>query len=268
MVASAKDRLDDAFEAELLVAYAAGVERSHLYAHPEDCLSLEQVERAHNFIRRRQLGTPIAHLLGQREFYGRVFKVTPNVLIPRPETEGIVDEVHALPLCNQAKVVDVGTGSGCLGLTLAMEYPTWTVCTTDISNEAIEVCQENRLAHRLSNVAIYQGDLLEPLNGQMFDLIVANLPYVAPNDPHLTQGDLPHEPQQALVAEMDGLAVIEKLIAQAPSHLIRPGHLIVEHGFDQQAQIIRRLRQHGFDLIKPVKDLSGKPRLVVASISH
>lgn len=268
ILATAKDRLDDPLEAEVLVAHALGTDRSYLYAHSTDPIDSETVTTIHHLIKQRQLGTPVAYLLGHREFYDRLFKVTPDVLIPRPETEAIIDQANALNLSDQAKVVDVGTGSGCIGLTLALEHPSWTVCVTDVCADALSVCRDNRQAHQLTNVAIHQGDLLEALSDQTFDLIVANLPYVAPNDPHLSQGDLPCEPQHALVADQHGLALIERLIADAPHHLIRPGHLIIEHGFDQQAQVVEMLRQHGFDAIKPGTDLAGTPRLVVASIWH
>lgn len=268
ILATAKDRLNDPLEAEVLVAHALGADRSYLYAHSTDPIDFETVTAIHHLIKQRQLGTPVAYLLGHREFYGRLFKVTPDVLIPRPETEAIIDQANALNLSDQAKVVDVGTGSGCIGLTLALEHPSWTVCVTDACADALSVCRDNRQAHQLTNVAIHQGDLLEALSDQTFDLIVANLPYVAPNDPHLSQGDLPCEPQHALVADQHGLALIERLIADAPHHLIRPGHLIIEHGFDQQTQIVDMLRQHGFDAIKPGTDLAGTPRLVVASIWH
>ena len=268
ILATAKDRLNDPLEAEVLMAHALGVDRSYLYAHSTDPVHPETVTTIHHLIKQRQLGTPVAYLLGHREFYGRLFRVTPDVLIPRPETEAIVDQANALNLSDQAKVVDVGTGSGCIGLTLALEHPSWTVCVTDACADALSVCRDNRHAHQLTNVAIHQGDLLEALSDQTFDLIVANLPYVAPHDLHLTEGDLPCEPQHALVADQHGLALIERLIGNAPHHLIRPGHLIVEHGFDQQTQIVDMLRQHGFDDIKPGTDLAGTPRLVVASISH
>ncbi|MDR9390308.1 MAG: peptide chain release factor N(5)-glutamine methyltransferase [Wenzhouxiangella sp.] len=268
ILATAKDRLNDPLEAEVLVAHALGADRSYLYAHSTDPIDSETVTTIHHLIKQRQLGTPVAYLLGHREFYGRLFKVTPDVLIPRPETEAIIDQANALNLSDQAKVVDVGTGSGCIGLTLALEHPSWTVCVTDACADALSVCRDNRQAHQLTNVAIHQGDLLEALSDQTFDLIVANLPYVAPNDPHLSQGDLPCEPQHALVADQHGLALIERLIADAPHHLIRPGHLIIEHGFDQQTQIVDMLRQHGFDAIKPGTDLAATPRLVVASIWH
>ena len=268
LLTTAKSRLNDPLEAEVLLAHVLGVDRSHLYAHSSDPVDPETATTLHRLIKQRRLGAPIAHLVGHREFYGRPFKVSPDVLIPRPETEGVIDQANALDLSDHAKVLDVGTGSGCIGLTLAMEHPGWTVCVSDNSPEALAICQANREFHHLTNVAIHHGDLLEPMHGQTFDLIVANLPYVAPGDPHLTEGDLPAEPQNALVAEHNGLALIERLIDQAPHHLIRPGHLIVEHGHDQQPQIISQLQQHGFSHVIGHADLAGIPRLVVASIWH
>lgn len=263
ILATATDKLQHRFEAEVLIAHALQKDRAYLYAHDQTQLSDDQLSQIHQLIKRRKLGEPIAYLLEKKDFYGRSFKVTSAVLIPRPETELIIDQANHLRLPHHAKVLDVGTGSGCIGLTLAAEHPNWTVCASDCSKEALLVCQHNRQALDLTNVVMHQGDLLLPWRGQTFDLIVANLPYIAPNDPHLQQGDLRHEPATALVADEAGLSLMRQLIEQAPHCLNLGGYLILEHGYDQQAQLRAALETQGFTEIQGLQDLAGHARLVM-----
>ena len=263
ILATATDKLQHRLEAEVLIAHALQKDRTYLYAHDQAQLSDDQLSHIHQLIKRRQLGEPIAYLLESKDFYGRSFKVTSAVLIPRPETELIIDQVNHLRLPHHAKVLDVGTGSGCIGLTLAAEHPNWTVCVSDCSKEALLVCQHNRHALDLTNVVMHQGDLLLPWRGQTFDLIVANLPYIAPDDPHLKQGDLRHEPATALVADEAGLSLMRQLIEQAPQYLNLGGYLILEHGYDQQAELKKALQSHGLTEIQGLQDLAGHDRLVI-----
>ncbi len=259
----ARMRLSDRLEADLLVSHALQKDRTYLYAHDHIDLNDEQLAAIHQLIKRRQLGEPVAYLLGHKEFYGRSFEVSPAVLIPRPETELIIDQALHLALPKNAKVVDVGTGSGCIGLTLAIERPNWVVCVSDVSANALAVCQQNRHILNPTNVVIQQGALLNPWRDQRFDLIVANLPYIAPNDPHLDNADLGHEPHMALVADGDGLELIFSLIQQAPNHLHPGGYMVLEHGFEQQVAIEKALIEQGFDEVSGLKDLAGQPRLVI-----
>jgi len=263
VLAQASQKLNHRLEAEMLIAHALQQDRAHLYAHGQTELTETQLSTIYALIKRRQLGEPIAYLLGHKEFYGRSFVVTPMVLIPRPETEMIIDQAKELPLPHHAKVLDVGTGSGCIGLTLAAEHPTWIVCVSDCSAQALSVCQQNRQAFNLTNVVMQQGDLLGPWRGQRFDLIVANLPYIAPDDPHLSQGDLRHEPTTALVADQAGLSLIHQLIEQAPNHLNPGASLILEHGHDQQPMLEQALQAQGFVAVCGLQDLAGQPRLVM-----
>ncbi len=263
----ARERLADHFEADLLVAHALGQERPFLYTHGSIFLDDQDLDKIAKLIKQRQLGHPIAYLLGEKEFYGRVFEVTPHVLIPRPETELLVDAILKLPLSVRAKVADVGTGSGCIGLTLAAEQPQWLVCVTDVSPDALVVCQKNRERLELMNVVTYEGSLLKPLANQHFDLIVANLPYIASEDHHLSQGDLRFEPSLALVAEAGGTHLIKTLIDTAPQHLCLGGYLVIEHGHDQQACLSQFLEQAGFECIEQLQDLAGLPRALVAKWS-
>lgn len=264
ILAAATEKLQHRLEAEVLIAHALDKDRTHLYTHDQTELTDDQLNAIHQLIKRRQLGEPIAYLLKSKDFYGRPFKVNSSVLIPRPETEMIIDQVKGLRLPHCAKALDVGTGSGCIGLTLAAEYPDWTVCVSDCSKEALLVCQHNRRALDLANVVMHQGDLLLPWRGQTFDLMVANLPYIAPDDPHLNQGDLRHEPATALVADESGLSLMRQLIEQAPEHLNLGAYLILEHGYDQQSQLKEALEARGFSDIRGSKDLAGHDRLVIA----
>lgn len=261
----ARMRLSSRLEADVLVAHAIGQDRAYLYAHDNDHLDDGALDAVAAIIKKRQLGHPVAYLLGSKEFYGRSFKVDPNVLIPRPETELLIDHIQSLPLPAQTKAVDVGTGSGCIGLTLAAENPQWLVCVTDLSEDAVRVCQTNRDTLGLMNVVIYKGSLLQPLTGQTFDLIVANLPYISSEDPHLSQGDLRYEPTMALIAENQGLSLIHQLIKTAPRYLNSVGHLVLEHGHDQQEALVDTLVEVGFEEITRLTDLAGQPRALSAT---
>ncbi len=263
VLAQASDKLQNRREAEILMAHALQQDRTFLYTHDQDDLTESELSSIYQLLKRRLLGEPIAYLLGEKEFYGRSFKVTPAVLIPRPETEMVIDQALGLVLSKNAKVLDVGTGSGCIGLTLAAERPSWIVCISDASQDALSVCQHNRQAMNLTNVVMHHGSLLTPWKDQTFDLIVANLPYVAPDDAHLTQGDLRFEPKMALVADDQGQSLIRPLIATAPKHLNPGGHIILEHGYDQQGAFLQALKDAGFTEITGLTDLAGQPRLVM-----
>ena len=263
----ARQRLGSRLEADLVVSHALGQGRTYLYTHDSKLLSDHELDQIASLIRARLLGQPIAYILGEKEFYGRSFLVNEHVLIPRPETELLIDEIKKLDLPPRAKVADIGTGSGCIGLTLAAEDPQWLVCVTDLSNDALTVCQTNRERFGLMNVVTYEGSLLKPLAQQTFDLIVANLPYIAPEDSHLDAGDLRFEPQIALVAEDHGLALITELIRLAPKHLNTDGYLVLEHGYDQQEVLTNALKQTGFKTVVQLADLSGIPRGLIAQWS-
>lgn len=264
ILAHARQRLADRIDADILVAHALNQDRAYLYAHDHEVLEDDIIEQIHQLIKRRLLGEPIAYLLGHKEFYGRRFRVSPDVLIPRPETELLIDQVLALELSPHAKVVDIGTGSGCIGLTLAAERPHWTLCVSDVSPQALAVCQHNRKDLNLTNVVALQGSLFQPWRDQSFDLIVANLPYLSPDDPHLNEGDLRYEPELALVAEDQGQALMANLVQQAPAHLICGGHILLEHGFEQQDIVKQMLIHAGFSDVRGLHDLAGLPRVVMA----
>lgn len=255
-------RLDNRLEAELLICEVLGVERAWLYAHAEQPLSAEARQELEALAARRIGGEPIAYILGQREFFGREFAVCPSVLIPRPETELLV-ETALEKLGPRAAVLDVGTGSGCIALTLAAERPGWHVTASDLSAAALAVARENALRLQLSDVELLHGDLFAPVAGRRFDAILSNPPYVAEGDPHLSRGDLRFEPAMALSTGKSGLAIIEGLIQGAGTHLHPGGWLLIEHGYDQARPIRALFASTGFDQIETRRDLGQIERLTL-----
>lgn len=258
--------LNSRLEAEILLAHVLGKDRGWLYAYasstPDQPFRLAFAE----LLERRQAGEPVAYLIGKREFFGRDFLVNSDVLIPRPETEHLVEQALALALPLDAKVVDVGTGSGCIALTLAAERPDWRVTAVDLCPRALAVARRNRDLLGLGKVELRQGDLLDGLPAGSFDLIVSNPPYVADGDPHLSQGDLRFEPSIALRCGENGLALVARLARQASSALTSGGWLVVEHGHEQGEQVGELLAQAGFQRIENCRDLAGLPRVSLGQL--
>jgi len=254
-------RIDRA-DSEILLAAAAGKDRAWLWAHLDDPFDDEIArERFEAWVQERERGRPVAYLLGYREFYGRDFLVSPGVLIPRPETELLVEiALEHMPSVDQS-VIDVGTGSGAIGLTLAAERPDWSVTLSDVSSAALEMAFENQAALRLAEVTVVRSDLLTEFTDQHFDLILSNPPYVASGDPHLDQGDLRFEPEIALSCGEDGLTLIRRLIEQAPSRLNAGGLLLIEHGHDQADAVRALLEKQGFTEVRSWRDLAGIERV-------
>lgn len=223
-------------EARALLARCLDVTRERLIAHPEAAVAAASAEAFTQAARRRAAGEPLAYLLGEKEFYGRPFAVTPDVLVPRPETELLVDlALERMRTMQRPRVLDLGTGSGCIAVSLALERPDARVSAIDASAAALAVARRN--AERLgARVEFRLGDWYGPLAADArFDVIVANPPYVAPGDPHLDA--LRHEPLTALTDGRDGLACLEAIVAGARAHLAPAGWLLVEHGFDQSAAV-------------------------------
>lgn len=267
LVRQLSDRLGSRLEAELLLSHVLEVERSWLYAHADVTPSEAQSTLVHSLAERRRRGEPLAYLIGYREFYGRRFIVSPAVLIPRPETELVVETALEKISKADAAVVDVGTGSGCIALTLAAERPQWRVSALDWSHQALTVCRQNAAQLSLADVEILHGDLLAPVAGRRFDAVVSNPPYVAVEDPHLMQGDLRFEPDLALSAEQGGYAVIQRLVNQAAVCLRPGGWLIIEHGYDQAEGVQRRLAAAGFTQVSTRKDLAGIDRVTLGVLA-
>ncbi len=255
------EELGHELEAELLIAHGLGRNRAWLYAHLDD--PVDRVDAIETLIERRRGGEPVAYILGHREFYGRDFVVTPDVLIPRPETELLIDLALELPLPDNARVLDIGTGTGCIALTLAAERPRWTVMASDISSRALEVAGQNRQRLGLERVEFFQADVYPSDASLNLNLIVTNPPYIAENDEHLSQGDVRFEPRTALTPGTDGLNVISRIVDAAPCHLVVGGWLLIEHGHDQGAAVAGLLREHGLTDVRTLPDLAGIDRVTM-----
>jgi release factor glutamine methyltransferase len=248
-----------AAEARLLLQQVLGWTPAQVAAHPERVLEGADTARFDQLVARRAGGEPVAYLLGRREFYGREFAVSPSVLIPRPETELLV-ELGLIKLRGVAapRILDLGTGSGCVALSLALEIPDAQVTAADVSPAALAVARGN--AERMGAVVQFlESDWFAALGGR-FDLIVANPPYVAEGDPHLAVGDLRFEPAKALACGVDGLGAIRTIVATAPAHLAPGGWLLLEHGYDQAQQVRTLLEAAGFADIEQHRDLADLPR--------
>ncbi len=246
--------------AESLLGFVIGCDRSHLFAHPERQLSPQEAERYRSVVARRAAGEPTQHLLGVREFFGRDFQVNPAVLIPRPETELLVEAVLEKGGEN-ARVLDVGTGSGCIAATLACERPLWKIYATDLSEQALQVAESN--AQRLgARVEFRLGDLTEPFYGGSFDVVVSNPPYVALRDRPSLSRELSWEPELALFGGEDGLDVYRGLVPAA-ARVLRPGGLLaMELGYDSLPGVLELLEE--WDDVETRPDLAGIIRVALA----
>jgi release factor glutamine methyltransferase len=250
------------FEAQVLLMRTAGIDRARLIARPDLAEQAAASPAYRAALGRRLLGEPVAYILGAREFYGLELEVSPAVLIPRPETELLVEAaLERIPGQTAVRVLDVGTGSGCIALALAVQRPHALVVATDISSDALDVARRNAARHRVVNLELRQGSVFEPVAGERFDLVVSNPPYIPAGDAHLGQGDLRFEPKHALTPGADGMSVLSQLIDGAPAVLSAGGWLLLEHGFDQAGTVAAALSGAGFDAVATLHDLGGQPRV-------
>ncbi|MCC6610153.1 MAG: peptide chain release factor N(5)-glutamine methyltransferase [Burkholderiales bacterium] len=249
-----------ASEARLLLAAQLGVDRAWLIAHAEEPLDDARCAAAGERFGRRRRGEPVAYLLGAREFYGLDLAVTPDVLIPRPETELLVELALRLIDEGARRVLDLGTGSGAIAVAVARAAPQAEVWATDASAAALALACANAKRHA-PHVRLEQSDWFASLAGERFDLIVANPPYVEEDDPHLAEGDVRFEPRAALVGGPDGLDCIRRIVREARSHLAPGGRLLFEHGHDQGARCRALLAAQGYADIATWPDLAGIPRV-------
>ncbi|HMA30585.1 MAG TPA: peptide chain release factor N(5)-glutamine methyltransferase [Casimicrobiaceae bacterium] len=253
-------------DAQVLLAHALGRDRAWLIAHAADPLSLEDADRFFALAGRRRDGEPVAYLTGWREFWGLRLAVDPSVLIPRPETETLVEIALArLPADRASRVLDLGTGSGAIALAIASERPRSQVVATDRSQAALALARANAKRLGIANVSFAQADWYEglpPAAPGGFDLIASNPPYVAAGDAHLREGDLRFEPIAALAAGGDGLDALRVIVAGAPARLVAGGWLAVEHGYDQSDAVERLCAAVGLEGIMHARDLAGIPRVV------
>lgn len=250
-------------DAELLLARALDVDRVYLVAHPEDELDEAARERFLAALARRREGVPLAYITGVKEFWSLPLMVGPETLVPRPETELLVEvALRLLPRRQACRVLDLGTGSGAIALALAHERPLWEVTATDLSAAALAVARENARQLGLPNVTFLEGDWTQPVAGQAFDLVVSNPPYVAAGDPALAA--LRHEPSLALTPGDDPLSAIRVLARDVRALLPPEGPLLLEHGVGQEQDVADVLAYHGWTGIEMFKDLAGHPRVVLA----
>lgn len=270
LIAGAVARLDGhsdspRLDAELLLCHLLERPRSYLYAWPEFEPDTALIARYHHLLEQRAEGHPIAHLLGEREFWSLPLSVTSDTLIPRPETELLVEQaLLRLPTDRPLQVADLGTGSGAIALAIAHERPQAEVHAVDTSAAALSVAEENAHQLGLSNLRFHLGSWFTPLGGMHFDLIASNPPYIPEQDPHLRQGDVRFEPRSALASGADGLDDIRRIIRDAPDHLNPGGWLLIEHGYDQRDALLALLHSAGLEAITDLDDLSGNPRLATA----
>ena len=255
-------RLGERVEAEVLLQHVLRRPPSWLVAHADDVLSLADERAYAALVQRRMAGEPVAYITGRRGFWSLELEVTPATLIPRPETELLVELALArLPEGRPARVADLGTGSGAVALSIGTERPQARLLATDASAEALEVARRNARRLCIPNVRFAQGDWLAPLDDARMDLIVSNPPYIETGDPHLAQGDLRFEPPSALASGGDGLDAIRRIVADAPGHLVSGGWLLFEHGWTQGDDCRRLLAQAGYAEVFTAQDLEGRDRV-------
>lgn len=252
----------DGADAEVLLADAIGQGRSWLFAHAHDTVPSAAIERFESMWQRRLAGEPVAYLTGRRGFWTLDLEVGPATLIPRPETEVLVELALArVPAGQPARIADLGTGSGAIALAIARERPHAQLIATDASEAALDVARRNASTHRIANVEFRGGDWFGPLQGECFALIASNPPYIADGDPHLGEGDLRFEPDSALSSGADGLDAIRAIVADAGAHLDAGGWLLLEHGWDQGDAVRGLLVEAGFLEVETARDLEGRERV-------
>lgn len=249
-------------DAEILLCTVIAKDRSYLRGWPESQLNNEQIQQFDALTKQRILGTPIAYLTGSREFWSREFKVTPDVLIPRPDTELLIEICLSLIAPETTlNVVDLGTGSGAIAITLALERPNISMTAVDCSAAALSIAKQNAAQHGITTIKWFESDWMNKLQSESYDLIISNPPYIAIDDPHLLQGDVRFEPQQALIAEDNGLQAIKTISKQALHHLKPNATLLFEHGYQQAAKVRSILANTGYQYTQTFKDLSGNDRV-------
>lgn len=256
-------------EAEILLAYSLRVSRSYLYAYADEILTTQQIMQFHALITQRLLGKPVAYLTGEKEFWSLSLQVNESTLIPRPETELLVEAVLArLALDSRDVVFDLGTGSGAIAIAVASERSQCQIVATDISLDALEIAQQNAKNLALSQIEFVQSHWFSNLQHKRAYLIVSNPPYIAEDDLYLDQNELRYEPQEALVSGIDGLDALRQIIQQAPRYLENAGWLLVEHGYNQGIRVAELFEQHGYIQVTTHQDLAGLPRVTAGKIVH
>ena len=249
-------------DAEVLLCHVLNKARSHLRAWPEKELKTQDYNHYFQLLKQRQQGLPIAYITGKKEFWSRDFKVSPDVLIPRPDTELLIElSLKQISDNPKAHLIDLGTGSGAIAITLAAERPDTKIIATDFSDKALNIAKENASAHQIKNIQFIKSNWFNEITSCNFDLVISNPPYIAHNDPHLSQGDIRFEPDSALIAKDQGLEDIQNISNHARNYLKPGGTLLVEHGYDQQKAVQAIFNSFAYSNITTHTDLSGNPRV-------
>ncbi|CAM2916489.1 methyltransferase HemK [Legionella steigerwaltii] len=249
-------------ETEILLCHVLNKTRTYLFAHPEKQLTSLQWESFQNLMAQRAQGIPIAYLIGEREFWSLNLKVNQHTLIPRHETERLVElALELIPNQPNTYVLELGTGSGAIALALAKERPHWSIVAGDISQEALNIAKENAQNHKIHNVSFYLSNWFENIPRRQYHALVANPPYVAEHDPHLEQGDLRFEPRNALVSSQEGLGDLQCIIKQGHEYLLPGGLILLEHGYDQKLKVQAILNKLQYKNVMCWQDIQGNDRV-------
>ena len=252
-------------DAEVLLAHSLQKSRTWLVTWPDKELTEAEINPFNKLLQRRITGEPIAHITGMREFWSLPLAVTADTLIPRPDTELMIEKIlHIYPADTDITLADLGTGSGAIALALASERPHWTITASDNSAAAVQIAQQNAQQLNLGNVTFKLGNWFDPLGDELFDIIASNPPYIPQADPHLTQGDARFDPITALASGDDGLDDIRLITAQARKHLKPHGRLFIEHGYDQKAKMLDIFTKNDFIDIQQAHDMANNPRITFA----
>lgn len=254
-------------DAEVLLTHVLHTNRSYLYAHLEHDITAEEIAAFMELLQRRQNGEPIAYILGEKEFWSLPFKVTPDTLIPRPETELLIElAFKKLPSTESLHIADLGTGSGAIAVSLAYERKNWQLHATDQCEKALSIAKENSKRLTTLNVSFFHGEWCKALPQQKYSAIISNPPYIAQHDKHLQQGDLRFEPLSALVSGVDGLQDIRTILHQAYNYLVPNGLIMLEHGYQQAPAVRTLMHDLGYSEIESHKDLQGHERVTSAKM--
>jgi release factor glutamine methyltransferase len=255
-----------AIDSKVLLADCLQREVVYLYTWPEALLDKLQMVRFQESIAQRSLGHPVAHIIGYRDFWSLRLKVSPATLIPRPETELLIEIALTLNLAKYSKMLDLGTGTGAIALAMASEKPNWLITALDNSYQAVVLAKGNGIRHKLERVNFIQSDWFSAIEQQKFDIIVTNPPYIENNNQYLQQGDVRFEPTSALTSGLDGLDDIRLIVSQSKHYLADNGYLMIEHGYQQSDQVQDIMLANGFNQVRSELDLNGLLRVTLGCI--